>query len=209
MTTAARIATQLVKIDDAIKVVSIRTQEKIDALLASCPLHSHFVIEGQQHPYYLWHAEAVSLQQLLQDFAESVSTISIKGRTVRDELQSKVSGLLVTGSSALDMDDVASKASNLYRVAAHVWSHAEPKITRSKIRNEYGRVNGNIELPFVNIRKECGDVVREVKKVVKELLDEQLGTATLREALSKKLVEQALFNSPQDTAMRFLYELKT
>lgn len=211
MTTVARLGKQVIQAHRAVRIAKERTQEKLDALLATNPLYSLFDPD-KRHPYFPLASSGAQTLDLYQAFVAGLLGWSVAGVTIGDELDKVKAHQIVNGSApdadldavrllqplAMDTADAANRLLSVYDLASHTWSRSEAGMIKNDLSCLYGRsaIQRHLEADVLKISSDCRTAVRAIKNLGQELLDCAIGGNSIRVELEKIRTMSVLGSQP-------------
>lgn len=210
MTTATRLAKQIAKTYQSVLLVRTKAQDKLDALLASQPFYALFE-HGNTHPYY---AQVRSAERFFEDYKELIGLllgVKVGSETISDALDKMNESLLANGKSPdvgieavrmltsekirnVKALKVGEKSLLVFSNAMLIYSFCDLKATKAKLEELHSKklAKKQLEVPYLNINAQCSAAVKDVKKLVKLLLDLTVTGESVRLELDKKQTMNAL-----------------
>ena len=188
MTTASRLAKQVVQTAKCVDVVRSRTKARWDALLASRP--SYVLFEPvPEHPYTMFVQSAQDLVQQHDYIVAALLDVEMGSGNLREELD-KIQAQRMYDDAAVDADidrlrllegidaatitakDIAD--STLWILISIHSITDDSKLSYLKYlleqQHEKKHLKNHIENPFLNITPECRIAVKEIKSLCKLLV---------------------------------------
>jgi hypothetical protein len=217
MAAAARTAKQILKAYKAVRRVEVLTQAKLDALLETNAQYKLFEPDTR-HPYHVIASSGKSAAKEFEALIAGVLQWELGSGSIAEEID-KVKARQIVDETAADEDLDALRA-----IQQNVLTEADAakmlltlfssvNVTRTIVSTSI--INGDLailhgkrnvprhkEKPEVKITTECGDAVREVKKLAKELRDCGNGSSTIRQELEKNQVLRELSGQGKDFAIQ-------
>jgi hypothetical protein len=189
MATATRIAKQTAKTYQSVLLVRKKTQDKLDALLASQAAYTLFE-HDETHPYY---TQVVNAQKFVDGFEELASLVlgvDTGSGTIAFELD-KIQATLIVNDKDKDEGIEALRAlpkasqrkiqalklgeqvADVYGTATWIWSYCDLKATKAQLEQLHSKklIKRHLEVPYININGLCRSAVKDVKKLAAMLLN--------------------------------------
>ncbi len=222
MTTAYKLARQTIRTVEQAVLCRDLMRTKLERLEQTQPLFNLFEFDEKiKHPYYnlLQAAELAhdSLVRLVKGYALWKIGASDVGYEIDVTHAKYITG--VAGADAITVALIqawkrrgitAQKAADemikAHRAATLLWSRSMKPLIRVDIaRHMKGLRQANcIEVPEIDITKDCKKLVVEIKKLNKELRDVQRGKETIKDCYAKRQTMYILEHSRRNTALDIL-----
>jgi hypothetical protein len=213
MATAAKTTKQIIQAYEAMQRVKTLTRAKLDALLETNPLYKLFEPDTR-HPYYLLSSSGKSPLAAYEALVAGLLSWTVGARTIGEELH-KVKAHQIENAEAVDQDldallliepvamteaEAVEKLLYLYNATSAAWSSSGVGFINAELAELHGRKNisRHKESPELEIAKELGAAVREIRKLAKALRDCGNGSSTIRRELEKQQAMRGLAGQSKD-----------
>ena len=215
MATAEKITTQIIQAYDAIRRVKTLTQAKLDALLDTNPLYKLFDPDTR-HPYYLLANSGKSPLAAYESLVTGLLPWTLGAGTIREALREIRAYQVENGTVDTDLDtlllaktvgiteaEAVEKLRYIYNSTSAVWSRSSVVFINAELTELHGKKNirRHKESPELEITKELGAAVREIKRLAKVLRNLGNGSSTVRRELEK---QQAMLELSGQSKDRFI-----
>ena len=188
MTTASRLAKQIVQTAKCVDVVRARTEARWDALLASRP--SYVLFEPvPEHPYTMFVQSAQDLVQQHDYIVAALLDVEMGSGNLREELD-KIQAQRMYDDAAVDADIdrlrllegidaatitakyIAEKTLLILRSIHSVTDDSKLSYLKYLLEQQHEKkhLKNHIENPFINTTPECRIAVKEIKSLCKLLV---------------------------------------
>ena len=188
MTTASRLAKQIVQTAKCVDVVRARTEARWDALLASRP--SYVLFEPvPKHPYTMFVQSAQDLVQQHDGIVAALLDVEMGSGNLREELD-KIQAQKMYDDAAVDADIdrlrllegidaatitakyIAEKTLLILRSIHSITDDSKLSYLKYLLEQQHEKkhLKNHIENPFLNITPECRIAVKEIKSLCKLLV---------------------------------------
>ena len=188
MTTASRLAKQIVQTAKCVDVVRARTEARWDALLASRP--SYVLFEPvPKHPYTMFIQSAQDLVQQHDYIVAALLDVEMGSGNLREELD-KIQAQRMYDDAAVDADIdrlrllegidaatitakyIAEKTLLILRSIHSITDDSKLSYLKYLLEQQHEKkhLKNHIENPFLNIAPECRIAVKEIKSLCKLLV---------------------------------------
>ena len=188
MTTASRLAKQIVQTAKCVDVVRARTEARWDALLASRPSYGLFE-PVPEHPYTMFVQSAQDLVQQHDGIVAALLDVEMGSGNLREELD-KIQAQRMYDDAAVDADidrlrllegidaatikakDIADSTLSILRSIHSISDKSKLSYLKYLLEQQYEKkhLKNHIENPFLNITPECRIAVKEIKSLCKLLV---------------------------------------
>jgi hypothetical protein len=167
MTTASRLAKQVVQTAKCLDVVNAKAEEKLAALLATRPSYVLFV-PAPTHPY-------TSLVYDAEHLREELDKIQAHRMYDEIELDADVDRLrLLTGidAASITAKDIADSALSLFRHCDGITDSTKLSSLKWSLEQQHEKqhIKNHIEMPFLNITPECRSALNAIKSLCNLLM---------------------------------------
>jgi hypothetical protein len=188
MTTASRLAKQVLQTAKCIDVVHVKAEEKLAALLATRP--SYVLFEpAPTHPYTSLVNDAEHLVKQHDEIVAALLDMEMGSGNLREELD-KIQAHRMHDAIELDADvdrlrllagidtasitakDIADSALSLFRHCDGITDNTKLSSLKYLLEQQHEKqhVKNHIEMPFLNITPECRNALKEVKSLCNLLM---------------------------------------
>ena len=188
MTTASRLAKQVVQTAKCVNVVRARTEARWDALLASRPSYVLFQ-PVPKHPYTMFVQSAQDLVQQHDYIVAALLDVEMGSGNLREELD-KIQAQKMYDDAAVDADIdrlrllegidaatitakyIAEKTLLILRSIHSITDDSKLSYLKYLLEQQHEKkhLKNHIENPFLNITPECRIAVKEIKSLCKLLV---------------------------------------
>ena len=188
MTTASRLAKQIVQTAKCVDVVRSRTEARWDALLASRPSYGLFE-PVPEHPYTMFVQSAQDLVQQHDGIVAALLDVEMGSGNLREELD-KIQAQRMYDDAAVDADidrlrllegidaatikakDIADSTLSILRSIHSISDKSKLSYLKYLLEQQYEKkhLKNHIENPFFNTTPECRIAVKEIKSLCKLLV---------------------------------------
>ena len=188
MTTASRLAKQVVQTAKCVNVVRARTEARWDALLASRPSYVLFQ-PVPKHPYTMFIQSAQDLVQHHDYIVAALLDVEMGSGNLREELD-KIQAQKMYDDAAVDADIdrlrllegidaatitakyIAEKTLLILRSIHSITDDSKLSYLKYLLEQQHEKkhLKNHIENPFLNITPECRIAVKEIKSLCKLLV---------------------------------------
>ena len=188
MTTASRLAKQIVQTAKCVDVVRSRTEARWDALLASRPSYGLFE-PVPEHPYTMFVQSAQDLVQQHDGIVAALLDVEMGSGNLREELD-KIQAQRMYDDAAVDADIdrlrllegidaatikakyIAEKTLLILRSIHSITDDSKLSYLKYLLEQQHEKkhLKNHIENPFLNITPECRIAVKEIKSLCKLLV---------------------------------------
>ena len=188
MTTASRLAKQIVQTAKCVDVVRSRTEARWDALLASRPSYGLFE-PVPEHPYTMFVQSAQDLVQQHDGIVAALLDVEMGSGNLREELD-KIQAQRMYDDAAVDADidrlrllegidaatitakDIADSTQWILLSIHSISDKSKLSYLKYLLEQKYEKkhLKNHIENPFLNITPECRIAVKEIKSLCKLLV---------------------------------------
>ena len=188
MTTASRLAKQVLQAAKCVDVVYVKAEEKLAALLATRP--SYVLFEpAPTHPYTSLVCDAEHLVKQHDEIVAALLDMEMGSGNLREELD-KIQAHRIYDDIELDADvdrlrlltgidaesitakDIADSALSLFRNCDGITDSTKLSSLKHRLEQQHEKqhVKNHIEVPFLNITPECRSALNAVKSLCNLLM---------------------------------------
>ena len=198
MASSPLVLTQLIKCHVALQTVIDVMQTKMDALLDSQPLYKLLDIEAEKHPYFALVGETKKIQTDYADLVAAIKRWKISGLTIEGAMNllhsnqvqqsATLTSLISIPSAHTPVTGCADLVLNIFLSIARFRSHATTAALKRDLKTRMGirDTSRHLEVPFIDIATQNNVAFKEIKTLIKLLLDLSIDTTSVREKLMQK-----------------------